>query len=325
MEKLLTVVVPVYKVEEYINKCLDSLILPEEQMDLLEVIIVNDGTPDRSAEMAREYEKRFPKTFRVIDKENGGHGSACNRGLKEAKGKFLRFLDSDDWVHTGNLSILMNKLLKCDADIIFSDVNRYYSESDINVLISYPKLPKGKIIQTDSFDWNILGITEGSVGFHQCTYKSSMLQPLYPLFLEKQCYDDGILWIAPIVYSNTLIYFPGVIYNYLLGRDGQSVSKGMVLKRYRDMENLIKSQILMAKRCNNLSVSKQKRIYTIISTMIMKHCERLSLLPYKQSKYELEKWYHYLIKEWPNYKESKKMRIYKYVPYSLYWLLCKYV
>lgn len=63
--KLLSIVVPVYKVEPYIGKCLDSLILDDERlMDLLEVIIVNDGTPDRSAEMSREYVKRYPATFR---------------------------------------------------------------------------------------------------------------------------------------------------------------------------------------------------------------------------------------------------------------------
>lgn len=77
MKKLLTVVVPEYKVEPYINKCLDSLILEDENlMNQLEVIIVNDGTPDRSAEMSREYVKRYPQTFRQIDKENGGHGPA---------------------------------------------------------------------------------------------------------------------------------------------------------------------------------------------------------------------------------------------------------
>ena len=93
MQKLLTIVVPVYKVEQYINKCLDSCIIykndaqgqqvvDEEMMDQLEVIIVNDGTPDNSAELSREYTKRYPNTFRQIDKANGGHGSAWNVGLK---------------------------------------------------------------------------------------------------------------------------------------------------------------------------------------------------------------------------------------------------
>ena len=66
--KLMTVVVPVYKVEPYIRKCLDSLLLPEAWMKKLEVLVVNDGSPDRSADIAREYEARYPETFRVIDK-----------------------------------------------------------------------------------------------------------------------------------------------------------------------------------------------------------------------------------------------------------------
>ena len=79
----MTVVVPVYKVEKYINKCLDSLIVPDEQMKKLEVICVNDGTPDNSAIMAKEYVKRYPDTFQVIDKENGGHGSVKPFGIPQ--------------------------------------------------------------------------------------------------------------------------------------------------------------------------------------------------------------------------------------------------
>ena len=124
-QKLLTIVVPVYKVEPYINKCLDSCVLKDEKlMEQLEVIIVNDGTPDNSAEMSREYVKRYPNTFRQIDKENGGHGSAWNVGLKEATGKYLRFLDSDDWLT--NLDMLMNKLATTNADLVFTHIDVNY-------------------------------------------------------------------------------------------------------------------------------------------------------------------------------------------------------
>ena len=94
--KLLTIVIPVYKVEKYIRQCLDSIIVPLDQMEKLEVIIVNDGTPDNSAVIAHEYADRYPDTIKVIDKENGGHGSAWNVGLESATGKYIRFLDSDD-------------------------------------------------------------------------------------------------------------------------------------------------------------------------------------------------------------------------------------
>ena len=88
MDKLLSIIIPVYKVEAYINKCLDSLIVAPELMDKMDVLIINDGTPDKSAEMSREYVKRFSGVFRQIDKENGGHGSVWNLGIKEAYGKY---------------------------------------------------------------------------------------------------------------------------------------------------------------------------------------------------------------------------------------------
>ena len=128
MEKLLTVVVPVYKVEKYINKCLDSLIVSDEQMNLLEVIVVNDGTPDNSAIMAKEYERKYPNTFRVIDKENGGHGSAWNRGVVEAKGKYIKFLDSDDWFDDNDFPKLINRLKDCTADVVLCNLEKHYQK-----------------------------------------------------------------------------------------------------------------------------------------------------------------------------------------------------
>lgn len=108
MEKLLTIVIPVYKVERYIRKCQDSLIVSDDLMGQLEVLVINDGTPDRSAEIAKEFEKKYPSVFRVIDKENGNYGSCINRGLKEARGKYIRICDGDDSYD----SVALCKLLK---------------------------------------------------------------------------------------------------------------------------------------------------------------------------------------------------------------------
>ena len=80
--------------EKYLNKCLDSLIV--ENMNLLEVLIINDGSKDNSSNIAHVYENKYPNTFRVIDKENGNYGSCINRGIKEAKGKYIKVLDADD-------------------------------------------------------------------------------------------------------------------------------------------------------------------------------------------------------------------------------------
>lgn len=228
MQKLLTIIVPVYKVEFYINKCLDSLLLPPAQMQQLEVIIVNDGTPDNSAELSREYVKRYPETFRQIDKENGGHGSAWNTGLKEATGKYVRFLDSDDWL--SNLDLLMSELDRTNADVVVTAM------STVN---------EGTGLVTEdckSETTGVLSSIEGSkefngnkLNFWCSTYKTAILKPLYPLFLEGVSYDDSILYIVPHFCARTYIAFNFVVYNYLVGREGQSVSISTQVKKIPDM------------------------------------------------------------------------------------------
>ena len=222
MEKVLTIVIPVYKVEAYINKCLDSLILEDSAlMNRLEVLIVNDGTPDNSAEMSREYVKRFPETFRQIDKENGGHGSAWNVGLKEATGKYLRFLDSDDWFT--DLDRLLQDLEECDADIVLNPYVRELIYEDRAEIVEVPS-----VFGMESIDASKWGRVPkwgyNSVNFWAVTYKTAILKPLQPLFAEKAMYDDYILTWAPLVHGRTYISHEYPVYHYLIGRPDQSMS-----------------------------------------------------------------------------------------------------
>ena len=81
MDKILSIIVPTYNMEKYLQNCLDSLLLSEKQMQDYEVWIINDGSKDRSSEIAHSYELRYPDTFRVVDKNNGNYGSCINCGL----------------------------------------------------------------------------------------------------------------------------------------------------------------------------------------------------------------------------------------------------
>lgn len=241
--KLLSIVVPVYKVEPYIGKCLDSLILDDERlMDLLEVIIVNDGTPDRSAEMSREYVKRYPATFRQIDKENGGHGSAWNVGLKEATGKYLRFLDSDDWLT--NLDRFLSMLSSCEADLVLTRVNRY-CETTGKSDFSYQLPASGQQYSVADFP-EILPEPDLMANFWYSTYRTDILKPLYPLFLEGVYYDDSVLYLVPLLYGKTFVCQNLVLYNYRLERVGQTMNYAIQLehipdrfKVYRQMSEFI--------------------------------------------------------------------------------------
>ena len=110
----LSIVIPVYNVENYLAKCLDSVIYPG--LEGYEVIVVNDGSTDGSGAVAADYAGRYPSLLRLIEKENGGLGSARNAGLEAARGEFVFFLDSDDWLRDGAVAEMLEKLEE-DFDI----------------------------------------------------------------------------------------------------------------------------------------------------------------------------------------------------------------
>lgn len=127
MKKILTVTVPSYNVEKFLENTLDSFV-DERVLDDIEVLIVDDGSKDKTAEIGRKYEEKYPDTFRVISKENGGHGSTINRGIGEAKGKYFKVVDGDDWVDQDGFAELIQRLKTCDADYVFTN---YYEVNDV--------------------------------------------------------------------------------------------------------------------------------------------------------------------------------------------------
>ncbi len=324
MEKLLTVVVPVYKVEKYINKCLDSLIVSDEQMNLLEVIVVNDGTPDNSAIMAKEYERKYPNTFRVIDKENGGHGSAWNRGVQEATGKYLRFLDSDDWFDDSDFPKLISKLKSSDADIIFCNIDKHYVNKGIVKRKTLEPMKDGIVTKIADFNWLEWQNKSKIFDFWYCTYRTKMLKDVHPLFVEKVFYDDAILFIAPIILGSTFVYLNLTIYHYLIGRDGQTMNYSSQVAHAKDYTKVCKSMIDFAKKheCNELYkkqfVNKRINIY-IRNTFIW-----LNALPKSELKEAMEStWFPYVKKNFPYYTEPKVIKYYQSLPHWIYKILYK--
>ena len=330
MQKLLTIVVPVYKVEPYINKCLDSCliyktigqgekVLDGDLMNQLEVIIVNDGTSDNSAEMSREYVKRYPQTFRQFDKENGGHGSAWNVGLKEATGKYLRFLDSDDFLT--NLDRLMIDLLSCDADVVFNRFEKHYvGDGRVeNIDIPLP-LTCGGSRPIDVNKWGNCKEGLNVFNFWSVTYKSEILKPLYPLFAEKVMYDDYILTWAPLVFGRSYMACNYVVYNYLIGRPDQSMfftkqekrahSYWICFQKFEEVRSRIDENKIPSDMLETID-----RFIAGYAQFIMYY---LAFLPYKESKSKMG----YLWKTYV-YGEEKNpfLNRYKKLPFRLFYVV----
>ena len=151
--------------------------------------------------------------------------------MKEATGKYLRFLDSDDWLT--NLPEFLEKLENCDADVVITRLNRFFEDRNCSEISQCPHtintvLPISKIGPEEFEEYNSIS------NFWFCTYKTELLKPLYPLFVEGVSYDDSILFIIPLLYAKDYIAYDLVLYNYLLGREGQSMAINVQLKKIPD-------------------------------------------------------------------------------------------
>lgn len=316
MDKLLTIVVPVYNTEKYLDKCLSSLVVPN-YMDQLEVIVVIDGSPDDSINVARKYEEKYPNSFIVIDKENGGHGSCCNVGLKEATGKYIRFLDSDDWFDSTSLVAFLQKISGVDVDIVQSNYATYYEKRDLYVRSNFYQAYAGKVWEADNFDYSqfVRFITLST-----STFSVKCLRDSHIIFTEKAQFDDTILYIQPLCMAKKIYFLNEIVYYYYIGREGQSVGTITDKKlQYRYFE--------FQKLCNEYlkvrdSISEKKRTYAdrLIQNVVLEEYYYWSFMMLGQGT-NLKAWHRY-VKSLPfiRIKDMKYGALYEKYPYILLWL-----
>lgn len=152
-----SVVVPVYNVEKYLSKCLDSLI--NQSFRDIEIICVDDGSPDKSGEIAEEYAKKDSRIV-VVHKENAGLGYARNTGMEHAEGEYVTFVDSDDWLTENYISNLVNAAEKYEADTVIGGYSRYSGGK----ITPMPNITADKVFRDDEVVPEVLGKMAGPLG-----------------------------------------------------------------------------------------------------------------------------------------------------------------
>ena len=238
MNKILTIVVPTYNMQDYLNRCLDSLIVVPELMGQLEVLVINDGSKDNSSVIGHEYEARYTNTFRVIDKENGNYGSCVNRGLAEAKGKYIKILDADDWFNTKEFEDYLRNLSTVEVDLVSTSYN--FVENDTgHVRTETLDLPTGEIFDFGSFS------SEKILYYpmHMVTYRTEMLRKIGYVQTEGISYTDNEWTFIPQYSVKQFVYFPFVVYQYLIGRAGQTMDSGVIVRNVWHLEPICKALI----------------------------------------------------------------------------------
>ena len=271
-DKILTVVVPSYNAEKYLCETMPS-ILETRNKDLIDLIIVNDGSTDLTREIAERIERQYPEIVRVINKENGGHGSAVNTGIEYAVGKYFKVVDADDWVDTENLDSLIEYLQKTDVDSILSPYYKVFVDNkenilDIELYNEFLKVQERKIYNADDF-FRVIGKT---IGMHTITIKTDILKDNNIKLSEKMFYVDMEYITYLIPYVDTIIYFEKPIYKYRLGTSTQSVNMNSYI-RNRDMHKKVIFNIVNFYNSSKISNVKLKIIRELVLNLINKQWE----------------------------------------------------
>ena len=124
---LISIIVPIYNVEKYLRQCLDSI--QNQTYQNFECLLINDGSPDKSADICKEYVDKDAR-FHYFEKANGGLASARNLGIKQSKGQFITFIDSDDWIELDYLEVLYSKIKEYNTDFVISSYNKFDMDED---------------------------------------------------------------------------------------------------------------------------------------------------------------------------------------------------
>lgn len=248
---LLSIVLPVYNVEKYIKRCLNS-ILNQNIDERCELIIVDDESPDNSIFIAKELLKGLDN-ITIVSQKNRGLGGARNTGIKYAKGEYIWFFDSDDEAEVESISFIYDAISKSkNADIIIFD---YIQISNINSKIN-------KFSNATFYTENIEKFLDNHIltTAWRNVYKKSFLINNSILFKEKFLHEDGEFNMRCLAYLNSTFYYPQIIYKYYADNNG-SIMNSMSLKRQLHLFEYIKT-VDEIEQYKDVNSYRKKQLYS---------------------------------------------------------------
>lgn len=243
--KLITFAVPSYNSQDYLNKCIDSLVVGGQDV---EVIIVNDGSSDRTEEIAQRYVADYPDIVRLVSKPNGGHGSAINMGLAHATGLYFKVVDSDDWIDQTALEKLLAHVKLHLVNNTLPDLyitNFVYDKPSINQ--TYVRSFHKKFHPNSFMKWKNVKRFYGAevLLMHSLLYHTENLRSSGINLPHHTFYVDNIYAYKPLPLMKTIFYLDVDLYHYFIGRNDQSVNFHVLKNRHdqqiRVMKEMIKS------------------------------------------------------------------------------------
>jgi glycosyltransferase involved in cell wall biosynthesis len=272
--KLLSFAIPCYNSEAYMEKCIESILPGGEDV---EIIIVDDGSKDRTAEIADDYARRFPSIVRAVHQPNGGHGEAVNTGIAHATGLYFKVVDSDDWVDAEAYRKVLGRLRELVAagnSVDMMLANYVYEKEGAK----HKKVMRQTGFPTDRiFTWNdVRHFHKGHyILMHSVIYRTKLLLDCGLRLPDHTFYVDNIYVYKPLPYVRSMYYMDVDFYRYFIGREDQSVNEKVMISR---IDQQLKVNRIMIEEVDLWKVPNLKcrrymynylEIITVISTVML--------------------------------------------------------
>lgn len=273
MVPILTVAIPSYNSEEYLSQSVDSIL--QVSASDIEIIIVNDGSTDKTAEIADRYAELNPGKVRVIHKENGGHGSAINAGLAAALGKYFKVLDSDDWLDQHALVRVLDTLRNQDEgvhlDLLITNFVYEKQGKRLKRGVHYRRTLQRRGI----FGWDEVGRFPPwqYLLMHSMTYRTELLRECDLHVPENSFYVDNYFAFVPLPAVKRMRYLDVDFYRYFIGRADQSVNEKVMISR---IDQQINVNLLMAKELSE--AIQQGRVQPAIERYMTRYVTLVSVV-----------------------------------------------
>lgn len=238
MKKVLSVSIAAYNIASTLREVVEPFLM-DGVLERVEVLIVDDGSKDDTAKIAKEYQDKYPNSFRLISKENGGWGSTLNTGMRAATGKYFKQLDGDDYFSYENLVDFLDYLEICDSDVVHSPFVTYSDTNGgiLNVLNDfswkgYGHFPKRCTLYLSECP----GVRPE---MHNFAIKVALVQSS-DIFITEHCfYTDVELSLKAFNISETISFYDRPIYYYRLAFSGQSMGLAGIRKHYHDNQKML--------------------------------------------------------------------------------------
>lgn len=229
--KLLSIAVPCYNSEAYMATCIESLLVGGNEV---EILIVDDGSKDGTAEIADRFQSQYPGIVRAIHQPNKGHGGAVNTGIENATGAYFKVVDSDDRVKASSFKVILDTLRDFmqrgeELDLLISNFVYNKEGEQRHKVMHYRKtIPTGRV-----FSWDECGhFKKGEyILMHSVIYRTQLLRACGIKLPEHTFYVDNIYVFDPLPYVKTMYYLDINFYYYYIGREDQSVNEKVMISR----------------------------------------------------------------------------------------------